>query len=74
MLGVVAAWFDSTAALLELVAVLWLEFMSVDAGAVVDVAGGVAGSVAGAALDALVCELTGGVGLVEVGAAFGFAD
>ena len=68
MLGVVAAaWFDSTAVVLELAAVLWFEFMSGDAAVVV------AGAAAGAALlstvVALVLELTGGVALLAVVAA-----
>jgi hypothetical protein len=69
-----AAWFDSTAVVLELAAVLWLEFMSVEG--VVVVAGAAA---AGAALlstfVALVCEVTGGVALLAVIAALlpGFA-
>jgi hypothetical protein len=58
VLGMVAAWFDSTAVVLELVAVLWLEFMSVEAAVVV------AGTVAGAAVVALVSEVTGGVALL----------
>jgi hypothetical protein len=65
---VAAAWFDSTAVVLELVAVLWLEFMSLEAAVVV--AGAAA---AGAALlstfVALVLEDTGGVALLAVVAA-----
>jgi hypothetical protein len=58
VLGVGATWFDSTTVVLELAAVLWFEFISVDAAVVV------AGAVAGATVVALVSELTGGVALL----------
>lgn len=74
VLGVVAAaWFDSTAVVLELAAVLWFEFMSDDA--VVVVAGtAAAGAALLSTLVALVLEFTGGVALLAATAAFGLAD
>jgi hypothetical protein len=69
VLGVAgAAWFDSTAVVLELAAVLWFEFMSLE-GVVVVAGAAAAGAALLSAVVALVCEVTGGVELLAVAAA-----
>ena len=55
-----AAWFDSTAVVLELAAVLVFEFISLE-GVVVVAGAAAAGAALLSAVVALVCEVTGGV-------------
>lgn len=68
VLGVAgAAWLDSTAVVLELLAVLVFEFISLEGVVVVAGAAAAGAALLSAAVVALVCEDTGGVAFVAVG-------